>query len=102
MSELVEFYRARLDADEEWAALVLEDPKASNLHGIARRLLAEAQAGKQILRDLEQAEFTLSKAGKGTTPHDLMTGAVNMLRRTIRLLSVPHAGHPDYRKEWRP
>ncbi|MFF4346838.1 DUF6221 family protein [Streptomyces sp. NPDC001530] len=66
------------------------------------RVLREIDAERQVLRDLEQAEFTLSKAEPRTAPHDLMTGAVNALRRTVRLLALPYADRPGYREEWRP
>lgn len=65
------------------------------------RVLAEVEARRQVLCDLEQAEFTLSVAGPGTPPHDLMTGAVNLLRRTVRLLAVPYGDHPAFKPEWR-
>lgn len=66
------------------------------------RVLREVEAKRLILRDLEQAELSLSTAGPGTPPHDLMTGAVNTLRRAVRLLAVPYADHPGYRTKWRP
>lgn len=66
------------------------------------RVLREIDAKRKILRDLEQAEFTLSTAGPGTPPHDLMTGAVNLLRRTVRLHAEVYDERPGYRDEWRP
>ncbi|MFF4479473.1 DUF6221 family protein [Streptomyces sp. NPDC001520] len=66
------------------------------------RVLREIDAKRQILRDLEQAELTLSKAEPGTPPHDLMTGAVNLLRRTVRLHAEVYDQRPGYREEWRP
>ncbi|GAA4663185.1 DUF6221 family protein [Streptomyces youssoufiensis] len=86
------------------------DPKASDDEGVARhiaehdpaRSLREVEAKRQVLRDLAQAEITLSTADPGTAPHDLMTGAVNTLRRTVRLLALAHADRPGYREGWRP
>ncbi|WP_445520988.1 DUF6221 family protein [Streptomyces sp. NEAU-174] len=66
------------------------------------RVLREIDAKRKILRDLEQAGFTLSKAGLGTPPHDLMTGAVNSLRRTVRLHAEVYDQRPGFRNEWRP
>ncbi|WP_328313059.1 DUF6221 family protein [Streptomyces sp. NBC_00442] len=129
MDDLVQFLRDRYD-DAESAALgakgetsgrwtqddgppediMLYDKSGKLTVGQARhiarhdpaRVLAEIEAKRQILRDLEQAEFSLSKAEAGTVPHDLMTGAVNTLRRTVRLLAQPYSDHPDYREGWRP
>lgn len=66
------------------------------------RVLREIDAKRQVLRNLEQAEFTLSKAEEGTPPYDLLTGAVNTLRRTVRALALPYAVRPGYREAWRP
>ncbi|MDX3019883.1 DUF6221 family protein [Streptomyces acidiscabies] len=81
------------DDDETTGFIAAHDPA---------RVLREVDAKRRIIADLEQAEFTLSKAGDRGTAYDVMTGAVNMLRRTVRLLAVPYADHPDYRDEWRP
>lgn len=132
MDDLIAFLRARLDNEAELARATMSraNPRegvwtfadmqirddAGHLvvrhtwpnegehiaHNDPARVLREVEAKRSVLRDLEQAEFTLSTAGPGTPPHDLMTGAVNMLRRTVRLLAVPYADHPAYRAEWRP
>ncbi|MFE4867764.1 DUF6221 family protein [Streptomyces sp. NPDC056682] len=78
----------------------------ANAEHIARhhpaRVLAEVEAKRRICTDYEDAARTLAAAEPGTPPHDLMTGATNMLKRALQLLALPHADHPDYREEWRP
>jgi hypothetical protein len=64
------------------------------------RALREIEAKQQVLHDLEQAEFTLSTAGPGTPPHDLMTGAVNTLRRVARRDVAVYRDHPDFDPAW--
>jgi hypothetical protein len=66
------------------------------------RVLREIDAKRELLRDLEQAEFTLSTAATGTPPHDLRTGAVTALRRAVRLQASIYDQRPGYREEWRP
>jgi hypothetical protein len=66
------------------------------------RVLQDIDAKRQLLQGMEQAEFTLRAAGVGTSPHDLMTGAVNSLRRAARLAAAPYSSRPGYREEWRP
>ena len=65
------------------------------------RVLRQVAAGRGLLRELSVAEHTLRTAGRGTPPHDIMTGAVNSLRNAARHLATTYAGHPDYRDEWR-
>ncbi|WP_367138907.1 MULTISPECIES: DUF6221 family protein [Streptomyces] len=114
-ADLVAFLHARLDEDEatqkglnDWHAVDCESlPDGYRITfgcdcGVPARMLAEVEAKRKILSDLEKAEFSLSCAGIGTRPHDLLTGAVNSLRRVARLLALPYADHPDYREEWRP
>lgn len=66
------------------------------------RVLRQVAAGRGLLRELASAEFTLRPAGRGTPPHDIMTGAVNSLRNAVRHLASTWSDHPDYRDEWRP
>ncbi|MFF4791857.1 DUF6221 family protein [Streptomyces sp. NPDC001276] len=66
------------------------------------RVLREIDAKRRVLRDLEQAEFTLGRAESGTMPHDLMTGAVNTLRRIVRLHAAAYDQRPGYKEGWRP
>lgn len=66
------------------------------------RVLTEIDAKRRIIADYEDAERSLTAAAPGTPPHDIMTGATNTLRRTLRLLALSYADHPGYREEWRP
>ncbi|MFH8792220.1 DUF6221 family protein [Streptomyces sp. NPDC017941] len=98
-----------------WGAIVSQEPDpaegdaASAMPALVHaakwdpaRVLREIDAKRQILRDLKNAEVTLAAAGSEGTVHDLMTGAANTLRRTVRLLAAPYADRPGYREEWRP
>lgn len=66
------------------------------------RVLRAVAAKRRVVADYEDAERTLSVAGPGTPPHDIMTGATNTLRRILRLLAAEFADRPGYREEWRP
>ncbi|GAA1065175.1 DUF6221 family protein [Streptomyces asiaticus] len=66
------------------------------------RILAEVDAKRQIVTSYEAVARSLSSAGPGTPPHDLLTGATNLMRNTLQHLALPYAEHPDYRVEWRP
>jgi hypothetical protein len=80
-----------------------EEPVVDHILGSdPGRALREIKAKRQILRDLEQAELTLAAAAPGTPPHDLMTGAVNMLRRVVRLAAEVYEDRPGYQEAWRP
>lgn len=61
-----------------------------------QRLLQEIAAKRQVLRDLEQAEFTLSTTGSDGTAFDLMTGAVNSLRRVVRGFAAVYDQRPGF------
>lgn len=85
--EIVDFVRARVEADEAWAAATLSNPYAFERYGYARRIQAEAEA-KRLL--LEQ------HLGYGDgDDRDLPV-------RTLTLLALPYAAHPDYDERWRP
>lgn len=127
--DLVEFVRARLDedaaaarrVDSSWrqigntGVIVASDGERAeecangNWAGIAdhivrhdpARVLKDIEAKRQTLQELEQAEVTLSVARPGTPPHDLMTGAVNTLRRVVCRDAAVHDDHPDYDERWR-
>jgi hypothetical protein len=96
------------DDPEGWRSppVIVGPDEPETAHHIARhdpaRVLAEVEAKRRICRDYENAVCSLAAAGPGTPPHDLMTGATNMLKRTLQLLALPRADHPDYREEWRP
>lgn len=101
--ELVNFLRARLDADERvaraasaesWADEYGEfrsrggDNFAHVLRHDPARVLAEVEAKRRIV-DLCDTE----------TPE---TGGLPLAIRTLRLLALPYADHPDYDEAWRP
>ena len=64
--------------------------------------LCEIEVKRRVLRDLEQAEVSLAAAEPNTPPHDLMTGAVNTLRRVVRLHASAYAARPGYLTKWAP
>lgn len=66
------------------------------------RVLREVQAKRQIIRDYENAALALSHAGTSGTVYDLMTGAVNTLKRAILRLAEVYDQDPYYLEEWRP
>jgi hypothetical protein len=66
------------------------------------RVLREIEAKRQIVRAYEDAVTTFGSTELGTVPHDLMTGAVNSLRRTVQLLALSYADRPGFKEEWRP
>ncbi|WP_329131652.1 DUF6221 family protein [Streptomyces sp. NBC_01476] len=84
MTDLIEFLMARLDEREEDDAWRTADFKAKY----------------RIIQELESAEISLRNTEPGTAVHELMTGAVNIYRRVVRLLASAFAEHPDYRPEW--
>lgn len=101
MRDLMDFLRARLNADAEWAEFVLADPGAQNLHGVARRYLAEVEAKRKILDDVLPTMRTDEQriAGEWGVGSDPVREASDDL---LSLLALPYASHPDYREEWKP
>jgi hypothetical protein len=93
---MVEFLRARVDADTEWATFVLEDPKAGDLHGTARRFLAEAAAKRERIRLWNGLRILREGGGH---EYDLAYGTAT---KGLQLDAAVHSGHPDYLKEWAP
>ncbi|MER7046770.1 DUF6221 family protein [Streptomyces jumonjinensis] len=66
------------------------------------RTLAETEAKQQTVTEFEEALVSLSTAGPGTTPHDVMTGAANTLRRLLHRDATLYASHPDHQESWHP
>jgi hypothetical protein len=64
------------------------------------RALAEVEAKRAVIRDFEFAELALSPAEPGTSPHDLMAGAANTLKRTLRLFARVYRNHRDFDPAW--
>lgn len=93
------------DPDEKWADGADRLP---NNHGywvplvFTEQRRAEVEATRRIVRAYEDAVIAFGNTELGTDLHDIMTGSVNSLRYTLRLLTLPYAGHDDYQEEWRP
>jgi hypothetical protein len=88
---LTDFLLARIAEDEEWLREYGEmrngwvpGPRPVD---DCRRLLAECEAKRQILRDFELF----------APPHGWFRHAM----RTLGHLALPYADHPEYREEWR-
>lgn len=117
MLSIVEFLNARYDElaghakvvdepDLQWLADYGDDvgfPRAAAfIRAVAPPwVLAEIEAKRRIVSDYESAAFTLSVAGAGTPPFDIMTGAVNTLKRMLYYLALPYADHPDFDPGWK-
>ena len=111
---LTEFLLARIAQDEEAAEEVLQwDVVAVSRH----RLLAECEAKRRIIEehkplgeiyDLEQLVYAEASATCVTCgPGDSWQareyqGDYPFPCRTLTLLALPYAAHPDYREEWKP
>lgn len=125
--ELVEFLRARLDEDER-AALAVEIPSGMSwfewahrfgfaLMNVVRhdpqRVLTDVEAKRRIVDEHQRHEpygddiVVCSMCGP---TEDEVFRIENYPQysggawpcRTIRLLALPFAGHPDYDESWRP
>lgn len=120
---LTEFLRARLDEDERVATVLGDDMRQSwaipedesvaviHMHRHApARVLAEVDAKRRIM---DEHTTVVLRGGPGaryyeTTracrscepPKQFPETAVPC--RTLRLLALPYAGHPDYDPAWRP
>ncbi|WP_294565549.1 DUF6221 family protein [uncultured Arthrobacter sp.] len=87
MSDLIEFLLARIEEDEE------------NVHSwwhqqsvaVLDRALAECEAKRRMVTHYCSIDWT------GNQPDGRDDAVVFM-----RLLALPYAGHPGYRREWRP
>lgn len=82
--ELVDFLRARLDEDEERLDAI-DHVQAPAGHMARERREVEAKRRIVDLCDTETPE----------------TGGLPLAIRTLRLLALPYADHPDYSKAWR-
>lgn len=125
--ELVDFLRARLDEDEAAAKKAKPGPwhadgDRGGVYGahptdevvdytesaahIARhdpaRVLAEVEAKRQLLDLHQPAETEYVDGDICYTCDDLRGVEPAYPCRTLRLLALPYANHPDYRDEWRP
>lgn len=108
MNDLVTFLRARLTEDETeiakhpdepdfgWWELVASTesnyPCLPYLSLSKKRALAEVEVKRQIVDWCVNMDPTPGLGG-------LLAGEA---RKILRLLTLPYAGHPSYRREWRP
>jgi hypothetical protein len=116
--ELVDFLLARIAKDEDLARSVQQrhaflEPYAPAVPGLGLewddhmvyapplRVLAECEAKRQIVEAHRWEEFD---DGDGSVPYytDCDDCRQSPPCRTLRLLALPYADHPDYREEWRP
>ncbi|MEU7400729.1 DUF6221 family protein [Streptomyces sp. NPDC044948] len=65
------------------------------------RVLADVEAKRQLL-DLHAPGETEYVDGNVCMACDVRGGEPFYPCKTLRLLALPYAGHPDYRPEWRP
>ena len=79
----------RLFLDVNGAHIALHDPA---------RVLAEVDAKRRIIDAYELA----TRAAVDDPLNDEAVFYAKGLERSVLLLALPHAGHPDYREEWRP
>lgn len=86
------FLRARIAEDEAGARSGLGDGQMDFRAIGSRRWLAECEAKRRIVADLEEAGR--DQSGRHEEGYGLTTA--------IKHLAVVYADHPDYREEWRP
>lgn len=67
-------------------------------HDLARAL-AEVRAKRRIVTEYEEGTASLDAIAH---PDMYDVGRVQGLEVAVQMLALPHAGHPDYREEWKP
>jgi hypothetical protein len=113
--ELSEFLTARIEEDQvkrvtmrEWHAETCEHlPQPEDGYtfpcdcGVPERMAVECEAKRRIVEAHRWEEFD---DGDGSVPYytDCDDCRQSPPCRTLRLLALPYADHPDYREEWRP
>lgn len=113
MSDLVEFLRARLDADAAYLRdgtcncwQPTTDGKCENLPDCPARILREIDAKRRMLdryADLQRLHADPQDVERrGERNRATREGYLHALEIVFRDLASVHADHPDYRKEWRP
>jgi hypothetical protein len=132
MDDLVDFLRARLKEREEAlralaektvadsysalemslhaeiSALARAQPQPQSMpaaeHAAWQHMLADVDAKRQIIEThtgTHECPFDPSLKQASVTVIDVLWNA-EVPCLTLRLLALPHAGHPSYREEWRP
>jgi hypothetical protein len=90
MTDLVDFVHARLDDDEAAAYDIARNDPARALADVEAKRRIVAEHARMAPRYCRTCDYAGEQDGRryGCT--------------TLRLLALPHAGHPDYQEEWRP
>ncbi|MFI0914186.1 DUF6221 family protein [Streptomyces abikoensis] len=124
-TELVAFLRARLSEDERAARAVLgapwvrrghvasvhaDDADSSRPHGTpvadCRRIPGGYEHGVALAEHIARHDpaRVLAEVEARRAILDLYESPVQhgVVGQVLRLLSLPYAGHPNYREEWRP
>jgi len=98
--ELITWLRAQLDEDERQAGIALGrgTPAAQQL---ARFLLADVQAKRQIFDHASDWAATLHHTPEGWTPQTTTPYRMAM-EWTVQHLALAYADRDGYRQEWRP
>jgi hypothetical protein len=97
-SELADFLRARIDADQQWATDVLNFGRPDD-HGFARRTLADVAAKRLLVDAFDQATQYRHTPGPGS---EQLEGRIDGFEEAVRFIASAWSTHPDYRSEWAP
>lgn len=102
---LSDFLLARIADDEEWARLFgcADEHVNTEPHpGCRERTVADCEAKRRIV-DAHVRILTSPLDGPTHAPNGYCADDLcDWPCRTLRLLALPYADHPDYRDEWRP
>lgn len=118
MSELAKFLLARIAEEEERAKKLQEragqhrvtvrEPRLlgreipgwhdwTEVQALAARMLAECDVKRRLLVAAAQANTMWQILG-----NDSLGGYLIAARDTVKIITLPYADHPDYRREWTP
>ncbi len=106
MDDLIAFLRARLDEDE--TSVISGDCKCGDVQrpDCADRVLADVEVKRQIITEHEpigEVSGTFcSRCSQDEEQPPPVGWWIPFPCRTLRLLALPYAGHPDYDESWRP
>ena len=89
---LAEFLLARIAEDEEALRPMSRLPSFDGPKIDPAFVLAECEAKRQIVKEHLEAGETWCPSCDGQTQPC----------KTLRLLALPYADHPDYRQDWKP
>lgn len=111
VDDLIAFLKDRIAEDEAairtWAACCVHIDACDETGGYLerfdnRRMLAEVEAKRRILRLYENALAAHRSGSISLRNRTQDEAAVDVLGEAVKALAPPHAEHPDYRPEWRP